>query len=102
MGAMLDKLDGVHGPVDERLVRKYLLDGCLSRETWVKVRDTDRTFARYVGAVLTAAHADSTDIADAHAVAAAVEGGGGVILTGAESDISRLSASFRHVHVAPI
>ena len=76
-----------------------VVDSCLSRESWISVRDTDRAFARYVGAVLTAAGADSSDIADAHAVASAVEVGGGVILTGDEEDLDRLSAPYPNIRV---
>jgi len=79
-----------------------VVDSCLSREAWVKVRDTDREFARYVGAVLSAARADSADMADAHVVAAAVETGGGVILTGDEADLNRLAAAYPNIHVSPI
>lgn len=79
-----------------------VIDACLSRESWMRVRDTDRAFARYVGAVLTAAGADSSDMADAHAVAAAVEIGGGVILTGDEDDLNRLAASYPNIHVVVV
>ncbi len=79
-----------------------VVDACLSRETFIDVRDTDREFARYVGGVLSAADADSGDIADAHAVATAVEAGGGVILTGDPSDLERLAAAYPNIHIAPI
>ena len=79
-----------------------VVDSCLSRETYIDVRETDRDFARYVGGVLAAARADSSDMADAHAVATAVESGGGVILTGDEDDLKRLSASYPNVHVSRI
>jgi len=79
-----------------------IVDSCLSRETWIHVRDTDRTFARYVGGVLASAGADSTHLADAHVVAAAVEAGGGVILTGDEDDLTRLSAPYPNIHVSKI
>ena len=79
-----------------------VVDSCLRRETWIRVRDTDRAFARYVGTVLAAAGAGSTEMADAHVVAAAVETGGGVILTGDEPDMNRLTASYPHLHVAPM
>jgi len=78
------------------------VDSCLSRDTWIHVRDTDRSFARYVGGVLAAAGAGSTDLADAHTVAAAVEAGGGVILTGDEDDLTRLSASYPNIHIKSI
>jgi predicted nucleic acid-binding protein len=79
-----------------------VVDACLSRETGIFVRDTDRELARLVGGVLTAARADSTALADAHAVAAAVEAGGGVVVTGDESDIERLAATYPNVHVSTI
>lgn len=79
-----------------------VIDACLSRESWMRVRDTDKAFARYVGAILTAAGADSSDMADAHAVAAAVESGGGVILTGDEDDLNRLAASYPTIHVVVV
>lgn len=79
-----------------------VVDACLSRETGILVRITDGPFARLVGAVLTAARAGSTDMADAHVVAAAVEAGGGVIVTGDESDLVRLAAAFPHIHVTAI
>lgn len=79
-----------------------VVDSCLSRESFIDVRDTDREFARYVGGVLTAARADSSDLADAHAVASAVEAGGGVILTGDRDDLERLAAAYPNIHVAPI
>ncbi len=41
-------------------------------------------------------------MADAHVVAAAVEAGGGVIVTGDESDLVRLAAAFPHIHVTAI
>jgi hypothetical protein len=67
-----------------------------------RVRSTDRVFARLVGGVLAAARSGSTDMADAHAVAAAVETGGGVVVTGDASDIGRLAAPFPNVHIAAI
>ncbi len=79
-----------------------IVDSCLSRETWVDIRDTDRAFARFVGGVLAAARADSSEIADAHVVAAAVQAGGGVILTGDAIDLKRLSAPYSNVQVVPI
>jgi predicted nucleic acid-binding protein len=79
-----------------------VVDSCLNRETWIRVRDTDRPFARYVGGVLTAAGSDSSHLADAHVVAAAVEAGGGVLLTGDEDDLTHLSAAYPNIHVAGI
>lgn len=78
------------------------IDSCLQRESWIDVRDTDREFARLVGGVLTAAGAGSSDMADAHVVAVAVEAGGGVVVTGDEGDLRRLSSSYPHVHVATL
>jgi len=79
-----------------------MVDACLSRESGILVRATDRSFARLVGSVLTAASAGSSELADAHTVAAAVEAGGGVIVTGDESDVVRLAAVYPNVHVTAI
>jgi predicted nucleic acid-binding protein len=79
-----------------------VVDACLSRDTWVDVRATDRSFAKYVGAVLSAAGARSADMADAHVVAAAVEAGGGVILTGDQQDLARLAAAYRNIQVVRV
>lgn len=82
--------------------RSQLVDACLSRETGLTIRDTDRTLARLVGSILHAASAGSEDIADAHCVAAAIEAGGGVIVTGDHGDMARLSAAYPNVQVSPI
>jgi predicted nucleic acid-binding protein len=50
---------------------------------------------RLVGAVLAQAKADSALLADAHAVAVAVEAGGGVVLTADPDDVSRLAEPYR-------
>jgi len=76
-----------------------LVDACLSRETGIRVRDTDRALARIVGGVLAAAHAGSEYLADAHVIAAAVELGGGLALTTDAEDLNRLAASYRNVTV---
>lgn len=77
-----------------------LVDACLSRETGLRVRDTDRPLARIVGGVLAAAQAGSEHLADAHVIAVAVELGGGLALTVDAEDLSRLAASYRNVTVA--
>jgi predicted nucleic acid-binding protein len=82
--------------------QNQLVDSCLSRETGLSVRDTDREFARLVGSVLGAAKADSEDLADAHCIAAAVEAGGGVVVTGDERDLDRLAAPYPNVQISPI
>ena len=74
----------------------------LGRETGVILRDTDRSFARLVGGVLVAAGAGSDLLADAHAVAAAVETGGGVILTSDVADLERLAAAYPNIHISKI
>ncbi|MEX0847295.1 MAG: PIN domain-containing protein [Ilumatobacteraceae bacterium] len=80
--------------------RNQLIDALLSREELALVlRDTDRVLARLVGGVLSAAGAGSEDLADAHVVAVAVEGGGGVVLTGDPNDMARLSDPYRTVAV---
>lgn len=80
-----------------------LVDACLARErASLHTRDTDRVLARIVGGILTAAGAGSTLIADAHAVAVAVEAGGGVVVTGDPDDLMRLAAPYRQVVVEPV
>lgn len=79
-----------------------MIDACLSRETGLRVRDTDRPLARLVGGVLTGAKADSSHLADAHVVAAAVEAGGGVVLTGDESDLCLLADPYPTITVQPL
>jgi hypothetical protein len=74
----------------------------VGRETAILVRDTDRAFARLVGGVLTAAKTGSKDMADAHVVAAAIDAGGGVIVTGDEDDLQRLAAPYKNIHVRAI
>jgi len=76
-----------------------LVDACLSRETGIQVRDTDRPFARLVGGVLAAARVGSEHLADAHVIAAAVELGGGLALTTDTEDLGRLAASYGNVMV---
>jgi predicted nucleic acid-binding protein len=79
-----------------------VVDSCLSRETGISVRSTDREFARLVGGILASAGADSSDMADAHAVAAAVETGGGVILTADEADLLSLADAYPTIQVVAI
>jgi predicted nucleic acid-binding protein len=76
-----------------------LVDACLSRETGIQVRDTDRSLARLVGGVLAAAGLGSEHLADAHVIAAAVELGGGLALTTDAEDLGRLAASYGNVMV---
>jgi predicted nucleic acid-binding protein len=76
-----------------------LVDACLSRETGIQVRDTDRPLARIFGGVLSAAQVGSEYLADAHVIAVAVELGGGLVLTGDPEDLSRLAASYGNVTV---
>ena len=80
-----------------------MIDSLLSRETEpLELRDTDRVLARLVGSVLAAAGAGSEDLADAHVVAAAIEAGGGVILTIDEDDLNRLANPYRTIVVERI
>ncbi len=75
--------------------RNQTLDAMLSREREaITLRDTDRPLARLVGGVLAAAGSGSELLADAHVVAAAVEAGGGVLLTVDQRDLSRLAAPY--------
>ncbi len=82
--------------------RSQIVDVMLSRETGVVLRDTDRSFARLVGGVLVAAGAGSDLLADAHAVAAAVETGGGVILTSDVADLERLAGAYPNIQISKI
>ena len=79
--------------------RNQFVDACLARETGIATRDTDRPFARVVGGVLAGAGAGSGMLAYAHVVAAAVETGGGVVLTGDPADMTRLAAPYPTVIV---
>jgi len=80
--------------------RSQLVDSLLAREEKaLELRDTDRAMARLVGAVLAAAGAGSKEIADAHVVAAAVESGGGVVLTSDVDDLERLAGAYRTIVV---
>jgi len=76
-----------------------LVDACLSRETGIRVRDTDRSLARIVGGVLAAADLGSQHLADAHVIAAAVDLGGGITLTTDPEDLGRLAAAYGNVTV---
>jgi len=79
------------------------INAMLSREgADLALRDTDRTLASYVGGVLAAAEAGSEDIVDAHCVATVVERGRGIVLTGDETDLARLSAPYPTVVVRTI
>jgi predicted nucleic acid-binding protein len=83
--------------------RLAMVDSCLARtDTAVVCRDTDRSFARLVGGVLAAAGAGTEDLADAHVVAAAVEGGRSVIVTCDSSDMERLAAPYASVSVVAL
>lgn len=83
--------------------RNQLVDACLARErASLDSRDTDRALARIVGGVLASAHAGSEMIVDAHAVAVAVEAGGGVVVTGDEGDLNLLSAPYSHIAVEAV
>lgn len=82
--------------------RSQLIDACLSRETGIAVRDTDRRLARIVGGVLAGARVGSEHLADAHVVAVAVEVGGGVLLTADPGDLGHLSAAYGTVLVVSI
>lgn len=79
-----------------------IVDACLSRETGLRIRDTDRPLARLVGGVLTGARLGSEFMVDAHVIAVAVESGGGVCLTRDVEDLTALSASYPHVTVVDI
>jgi predicted nucleic acid-binding protein len=80
--------------------RSHALDALLARESvGLLLRDTDRSLARLVGAILTQAKANSALLADAHVVAVAVEAGGGVVLTADPDDMHRLAEPYRTVAI---
>jgi predicted nucleic acid-binding protein len=80
--------------------RNQRVDALIARSGGViDCRDTDRRLARLVGGVLHAAGAGSEDMVDAHVVAAAVEVGGGIVLTGDTDDLERLAAPYRTIVV---
>jgi len=84
--------------------RTHALDALVGRllGASLKLRDTDRAFARLVGGILHQAGAGSHLLADAHAVAVAVEAGGGAVLTGDPGDLSRLAAPYGNVVVTAL
>jgi predicted nucleic acid-binding protein len=82
--------------------RSSLVDACLSREVGLHVRATDRTFARLVGGVLAGAGLGSEFIVDAHVIAAALETGGGLVLTSDPGDLERLAAPYRNIQIVDI
>jgi predicted nucleic acid-binding protein len=79
--------------------RNQALDALLARESGdgLLLRDTDRTLARLIGALLAEAGAGSELFADAHPVAVAVEAGGGIVQTTDPDDLTRLAAPYRTV-----
>ena len=79
-----------------------VVDALLTRETAIAVRDTDRTLARLVGGLLSAAAAGSDAMVDAHVVATAVEAGGGTVVTGDPDDLERLAVAYPYVHVTTV
>lgn len=84
------------------VARSRALDSLLVRMTaggGLRLRDTDQPFARLVGSVLHEAGSGSELLADAHAVAVAVEDGGGVVVTGDVGDLSRLASPYGTVVV---
>jgi hypothetical protein len=84
--------------------RSQALDSLLARESTdgLVLRDTDRSLARLIGALLTEADAGSALFADAQPVAVAAEAGGGVIQTSDPDDLGRLAAPYRTIVIDPI
>jgi len=79
-----------------------VVDACLSRETGLRIRDTDRSMARLVGGVLGGAGVGSQHMVDAHVVAVAIEAGGGICLTGDTGDLGVLSAPYTNISVVDV
>lgn len=83
--------------------RSQGLDALLAREEGaIMLRNTDRQLARLVGSVLAQASLGSAQMVDAHAVAIAVEDGGGVVLTANRKDLERLAGPYRTVVVESV
>jgi predicted nucleic acid-binding protein len=83
--------------------RSQALDALLAGEQrGLRLRDTDRALARLAGALLHESGMGSEHLVDAHAVALAVEAGGGVVLTGDPDDLGRLAGPYAHVTVVPL
>lgn len=68
------------------------LDSYLSRGAPMEIIDTDRGLAKRVGQILAAAGRGSEDHVDATVVAACVQQGGGLIITGDPRDMRALTA----------
>ena len=80
--------------------RNQALDALIAREArnnGLLLRDTDRSLARLIGALLAEAGASSALFADAHPVAVAVEAGGGVVQTADPDDLGLLAAPYRTI-----
>jgi predicted nucleic acid-binding protein len=85
--------------------RNQAIDALIAREArnnGLLLRDTDRSLARLIGALLAEAGASSALFADAHPVAVAVEAGGGVVQTADPDDLGRLAAPYRTVVIDPL
>ena len=84
--------------------RNQALDALLARESedGLLLRDTDRSLARLIGALLAEAGASSAPFADAHPVAVAVEAGGGVVQNADPDDLGRLASPYRTVVIEPL
>jgi predicted nucleic acid-binding protein len=84
--------------------RNQAIDALITRESknGLLLRDTDRSLARLIGALLSEAGASSALFADAHPVAVAVEAGGGVVQTADPDDLGRLAAPYRTILIDPL
>jgi predicted nucleic acid-binding protein len=95
---------GTLGELYRGTARTQALDALIAREAkhGLVLRDTDRSLARLIGALLAEAGASSALFADAHPVAVAVEAGGGVVQTADPDDIGRLAAPYGNILVDPL
>jgi predicted nucleic acid-binding protein len=84
--------------------RNQAVDALIARESknGLLLRDTDRSLARLIGALLSDAGASSALFADAHPVAVAVEAGGGVVQTADPDDLGRLAAPYGTILIDPL
>lgn len=76
-----------------------LVDACLSRWHGIGVVHTDRSLARKVGNLLARHALGSRHHVDATVIAAALNAGGGLILTSDPDDLERLADGFVGIQV---
>jgi predicted nucleic acid-binding protein len=79
-----------------------VVDSYLGRETGIKVVPTTRPLARQIGHLLSRAGRGSREHVDATVIAAAIAGGGGVIVTGDPDDLTALAEGLVGIAILPV